>query len=407
MLAEYFYPHDRGGSEWSTYFLAQSLIKLGHQINVLTPNYGSKYQQNWKNIQISRFSIGKKLNKNQGTLTPLWHTNIYWHFQVVKALIRHVRLNRTDIIHVQGKFFLPIAVIIGKIKKIPVVFTARDYHTICNLGFCLWQRKKSCSLIDFINKDFKFYTLNYLKTPSHIKTALLSIAAFRMRFISKTLRLFAKKCDQVVCISDSQQGIFKTNGFKNTQVIYNSTDFDIKPVKRNNTIVFAGRLTPGKGAHLLIPTFLKLKSKHQLLIIGSGMLRSQINKQIVKHKLSKQIRLLGHIKRSRLLKLLQHSKAALIPSIWPEPFGRVALEAISVGTPVVTSNKGGLPEIVQHKYGISTSPTPKNLAQALKKIISSRKYQNKIKENTSMLKKQFVHQPALQHQSLYYHLLSL
>ncbi|MEM4488860.1 MAG: glycosyltransferase [Desulfurococcaceae archaeon] len=36
-----------------------------------------------------------------------------------------------------------------------------------------------------------------------------------------------------------------------------------------------------------------------------------------------------------------------MPSIYPENYTLIALEAISVGTPVITMNKGGLPEIVK------------------------------------------------------------
>ena len=49
------------------------------------------------------------------------------------------------------------------------------------------------------------------------------------------------------------------------------------------------------------------------------------------------------------LETLQKIKAAaavVVPSRWPEPFGRVALEALMMGTPVVATSSGGLAEII-------------------------------------------------------------
>lgn len=406
MLTEYFYPHDKGGSEWSTYYLAKGLIKKGHKVQLLTPNYGSQSEQTWRKINIHRFSIGKKLKKHQAAITPFWHTNLYWHIQIITSLFKQIKANKPDIIHIQGKYFLPMAVILAKLNRVPTVFTARDYHLLCPLGFCLWQNKKVCNLKKFITHDFKFYLLNYLKKPNFIKIGFLALANLRMRSICFWLKFFAKQCDQVICISQYQQSLFKLNGFKNTQVIYNSTDFYKSPAKKSNLILFAGRLTPGKGAHLLIPAFQKIINHYQFYIIGTGFLKPQIVKQVKKHQLGKKVKIFEHISRSRLLNLMRQAQVVIMPSVWPEPFGRVALEAIAAHTPVVTSDRGGLPEIVQKKYGLCVAPQPQALSKALKTILSSKRFSVQIKNNYTALIDQFVTQPTNQYQSLYFKLLN-
>jgi len=92
----------------------------------------------------------------------------------------------------------------------------------------------------------------------------------------------------------------------------------------------------------------------------------------------------------------------LAPSLWPEPFGRVALEAISQGTPVISSNKGGLPEIIQKKYGVSVNPTVNNLSRAITTTYKKQKTITKnIQKNFSKLTDQFNHAPVNQYISIY------
>jgi len=84
-------------------------------------------------------------------------------------------------------------------------------------------------------------------------------------------------------------------------------------------------------------------------------------------------------------------KLVLVPSLWPEPFGRVALEAISQGTPVVASNKGGLPEIIKDgRYGLIINPTKENLIKGVKRgLKENKKLQNNIYNDFAIIKRKF------------------
>ena len=73
MLSEYFPPYDFGGSEWSVFYLAKGLKKMGYKAIILTPNYGNKKYEDKSGFKIIRFPFYKKLKKNQ--LAPFWQTN--------------------------------------------------------------------------------------------------------------------------------------------------------------------------------------------------------------------------------------------------------------------------------------------------------------------------------------------
>lgn len=139
----------------------------------------------------------------------------------------------------------------------------------------------------------------------------------------------------------------------------------------------------------------KLPASYQLIVVGGGFLQNKI-----RHN---RITLTGQLDYHQVLKLYRQVKLAIFPSRWPEPFGRGALEAIAAGTPVVTSNRGGLPEIVQDKYGLSVEPTPEKLAQAVTTVLKNHsKYVKKIRQDREKLNFQFNLQPVSQYEALYY-----
>jgi glycosyltransferase involved in cell wall biosynthesis len=92
-----------------------------------------------------------------------------------------------------------------------------------------------------------------------------------------------------------------------------------------------------------------------------------------------------------------------MPSIYPEAFGRVALEALSVGTPVIVTNTGALPEIVENKKtGRVVDTSPKDLEEGILDVLKNEEtYVNNIKKEYKNLKEKFYNKPLAQHISLY------
>ncbi len=92
-----------------------------------------------------------------------------------------------------------------------------------------------------------------------------------------------------------------------------------------------------------------------------------------------------------------------MPSIYPESFGRVALEGLAAGTPAVVVNKGGLPEIVEE--GITGEVSEINSKDLAKKIIKVLKNNDKYIMNVSRarhaLMNKFEIYPIKQHLALY------
>ena len=124
-------------------------------------------------------------------------------------------------------------------------------------------------------------------------------------------------------------------------------------------LLFFGRLEYEKGVHDAIAALPRIRRRHPgatLTIAGDGTQQDWLVEVARKHKVLKAVRFAGRADHDQLLKLLHRADLAVLPSHY-EPFGIVALEAIAAGTPLVTTNVGGLGEaVIDGKTGLSFPP---------------------------------------------------
>jgi glycogen(starch) synthase len=105
-----------------------------------------------------------------------------------------------------------------------------------------------------------------------------------------------------------------------------------------------------------------------LTVAGDGTQQDWLVEQARKHKVFKATRFVGRLDHDDLLAALHRADAAVLPSHY-EPFGLAALEAAAAGTPLVTSNVGGLGEaVIDGETGMSCPP--RDVAQLAKAVIS-------------------------------------
>ena len=107
-----------------------------------------------------------------------------------------------------------------------------------------------------------------------------------------------------------------------------------------------------------------------LTIAGEGTQQDWLVEQARKHKVLKATRFVGHLDHDELLAVLHRADAAVLPSHY-EPFGLAALEAAAAGTPLVTSNIGGLGEaVINGQTGVSCPPRDvAGLAAAVRTVL--------------------------------------
>jgi glycosyltransferase involved in cell wall biosynthesis len=114
-------------------------------------------------------------------------------------------------------------------------------------------------------------------------------------------------------------------------------------------LAFVGRLVSDKGAALLLEAMALLRREGlpaRLLLIGSGPEEAALRAQAATLGLEPQIEFAGPRRGAELAGLLNQARILVVPSLWAEPFGIVALEGIACGCVVVGSERGGLPEAI-------------------------------------------------------------
>ena len=177
----------------------------------------------------------------------------------------------------------------------------------------------------------------------------------RLGFSDRAKLWWLKKANRVVAISDAVRKVC----FPGATVIgnsYNVNDFKIIPgIQRNNDFVFFGRLVSDKGGELAIKAFhllsqqLKEKDptkKYSLTMIGDGPERGNLEQLVVDLQLEESVWFTGSLRGHNLAICLNQHKYLLVPSIWEEPFGIVALEGMACGCLPIVSDGGGLPGAV-------------------------------------------------------------
>lgn len=145
----------------------------------------------------------------------------------------------------------------------------------------------------------------------------------------------------------------------------------------NEKIVFyVGRIVREKGIQVLIqsiPDILASEPDTKFVISGKGPFLDNLKKQAGYLDVGDRIYFTGFVSNKVRNKLYQVADLAVFPSLY-EPFGIVALEAMTTRTPVVVSDVGGMTEFVKDgKNGIKVEPgNPSRLANAIKALLHNK-----------------------------------
>jgi glycosyltransferase involved in cell wall biosynthesis len=135
------------------------------------------------------------------------------------------------------------------------------------------------------------------------------------------------------------------------------------------TFVFVGRLVPAKHLDLAFAA-MRHVPEASLVIVGDGPERHRLAQAVATGGLADRVSLTGALPRREAIEWLRAADAALLSSAW-ENFPHAAVEALAVGTPLLATAVGGVPEVIQTGVnGILVSPGDEHeLANAMRAVV--------------------------------------
>lgn len=243
-----------------------------------------------------------------------------------------------------------------------------------NLRAFIWLKKRknkvmavflgermTFSINNFLVKKAIFYCENYILKRS-------DIICVNSKFLAERVRQRAGGEAKIIIIRPGTKML--PSGTLEVDIEYRNRK---KPVR----LLFVGACTRVKGLEYLVRSLEYLKDLDLVLHIA-GEIESgnryyqKIVKIIEELRISDRVRFLGFLDTRSLADYYKESSIFVLPSL-SEGYGRVLVEALSFGLPVVASNVGAIPELVESNVNaILVEPkNPKALAEAIKKLVEN------------------------------------
>lgn len=110
----------------------------------------------------------------------------------------------------------------------------------------------------------------------------------------------------------------------------------------DNIVLFIGQVIRGKGLDCLIDALALLETHWHLCVIGQGSHLDYCKQRVAALGLLDRVEFVGYLPQAEILDYMSESTLLAVPSVWPEPFGAVGVEAMRQGLPVVAFDSGGI-----------------------------------------------------------------
>ena len=272
--------------------------------------------------------------------------------------------------------------------------------------FSFSAKKKLFDQYDVVYVNTSVILDFYLLAPFLKQMKIIHIREIPNRTISKVLSFFLK-CAKAKIIFNSQSTLKSFDPLAQSLVIHNAFEGFEKArllqetgasasqmgtlVKAPLKVLLIGRINSWKGQDFTIEALTLITNANVLLrIVGSTSAGNEemvlnLKKKVVQLGLKDKVEFMDFV--ADTAEIYSWSDVVIVPSTKPEPFGRIAIEAMSLSKPVIAANHGGLPEIIEHGHsGFLFEPNHKaEFIKVLRQYIDDRDLLSKHGRNAKMV----------------------
>uniref|UniRef100_A0A7C5V0B9 Glycosyltransferase family 1 protein n=1 Tax=Caldicellulosiruptor owensensis TaxID=55205 RepID=A0A7C5V0B9_9FIRM len=353
---------DTGGSEISTNILAKELKKAG--IEVIIASTGDYEVKTYKFLKFNPW------------MQPFTAQETY----LSRFLNNIIKSENIDLVHAQDRLTTIGAIKAAKENNIPVIVHFRDYWFLCPESTLIMKNSRSCNGCSF---------RNLLSCGGNIPWN-----AYKYLTLLKRVSNYLRFANLKIAVSSAVKEALHRMGIEDIKILPNPVNIktfeeadcatirDKYGIADKLVISFFGSLDYHKGIIQFIDVAKEINNEFNniiFMIVGDGKLMRYCVNYTRKSKINAIFT--GKVQSKDIPKYYKASEIVVFPSIWKEPFGRVAIEAMAAGKPVIASNRGGIKDIViDGKTGFLVDPLKTNgeFKEKLIALIEDSKLRNKM-----------------------------
>jgi glycosyltransferase involved in cell wall biosynthesis len=285
-----------------------------------------------------------------GKASLLWRTT--WASDTYHDVRTMLRREKPDVVHVYNTLALvsPSIFHACAAEGVPVVQTHYNYRSVCPAATLLRNARICEECIDHsLMRSVKYACYR----ESKIQTAALATSIAVHRAIGTWT-----KCVQVFIVPTEFMKHKLAAGLPVDRIEVRPNWHDPDPGMRSvpgaRNLLFIGRLSEEKGAGVLLKTWAAAPDLPPVRILGDGPMKSDVEAAAASDP---RIQYLGRQPHDRVLEELRTAGCLFVPALWYEAFPHTLLEAAASGAPILASNVGTLPDVVEDgKTGLLFDP---------------------------------------------------
>lgn len=353
LLAYYRYaPFSNGPSNYIDHLRCE-LMNEGHQVDLLSHN------ENWTHIQIGESRTVNKIDikhdlvhRYRFSYSSQYHPWIFWREMERYSLewaARQLNISAYDVIHCHD-FMMARALSRSKPSHVPLIVSLHN-----------------CKYHEFrITGEIEHKTIQeqqYIQNEEYLGAMSGDTVIVPSEWLKRKLTAIEVVPDKIQVIP---------YGIKPESFLYDDGS-PIKSIRNQKTLLCPARLVPVKGHRYLFEAIRRLGKERDdfiCLLAGEGMLLQELQKLAVIMGIEAHVSFLG--KRKDIPSLMRSSDIVILPSLH-DTFPLVILEGQMSGKPIISTNVGGIPEIVKDRYDGILVPAGDSvaLANAIRQLLDN------------------------------------
>jgi glycosyltransferase involved in cell wall biosynthesis len=338
-----------GGADRYAMDLARLLIARGHDVAFMAMDQPDNWPADYPLYAVSSGLTTKTWNRAKPAARLRAYAQGVYSFEAGRVAREAIAAFRPDVIHVQNIFnqLSPSVIRAACSCNVPVVQTLHDYQPVC-ANNTLHAKGRICEDC----RPRRFHSI--LKNRCYNDSAAASFLAFSAKVVHTALRLYPHGIARFISPSRFLKEKVESFGIPMPTIEHVNNFLDTRKYAPafdpGEYVLFFGQLLKHKGVYTLLDAIERGRIGAPVLIAGAGPEAERLRTELARRNLA-NVSLAGYKAANELFDVIRGARIVVTPSEWFENQPYAVLEAFALGKPVLASDIGGIPELIDDRVG--------------------------------------------------------